>query len=179
MNKALLWVSLTSFVAIASSCNLGGASSERNSGWTQFRGPSSNGISKETGLAASWPESGPAEVWRVPIGAGYSGIVVAKGRGYTMDSQGEEEFLLCFNAENGQEIWRKSVGPLFKNSYGDGPRSTPTIDQDVVYALGSEGRLVAVKGKSGEDIWSVDLKATFSFHPPDYWWGFSGSPLII
>lgn len=178
MNKAVLWVSLCS-LAISSSCNLGDASSANEVGWTQFRGPNSNGISNETGLATSWPESGPEELWRVPIGAGFSGIVVSKSRGYTMDSQGEEEFLLCFNTKSGQEIWRTSVGPIFKNSFGDGPRSTPAIDQDVVYALGSEGRLVAANAESGEAIWSVELKETFSFRPPEYWWGFSVSPYIV
>ena len=86
--------------------------------WPRFRGPSGTGISQETGLLKSWPDGGPNEIWRVPIGDGYSGITVADGRLYTMDSDAESEFLICLDPENGKEQWRKKVGPVFKNSYG-------------------------------------------------------------
>ncbi len=146
--------------------------------WPRFRGPKGTGISQETGLLKTWPNGGPNEIWRVPIGAGYSGISVADERLFTMGSDEESEFLICLDPANGKEQWRKKIGQLFKNSYGDGPRSTPTIDGETVYAIGAEGNLIAVKAREGEFLWSLNLKTEFEFRQPQYWWGFSMSPFI-
>lgn len=149
--------------------------------WPRFLGPHGNGISDETGLLRSWPEKGPQEIWRVPIGIGYSGIAISNGRIYTMDGRNDSEYLLCLNAENGQEIWRNEVEPLFKeqlSGVGDGPRSTPAIDGDVVYALSANGHLLAATTQAGTTIWKIDVKQKFEFDPPELWYGFSSSPFI-
>jgi outer membrane protein assembly factor BamB len=149
--------------------------------WPRFLGPHGNGISDETGLLRSWPEKGPQEIWRVPIGTGYSGLAISNGRIYTMDSRKEAEYLVCLNAENGREIWRNEVGPLFKEqlmAMGDGPRSTPTIDGEVVYALSASGHLRAATMPTGATIWKIDVKEEFEFDPPQWWYGFSSSPFI-
>ncbi|MEE8412609.1 MAG: hypothetical protein V3S47_08895, partial [Acidobacteriota bacterium] len=102
--------------------------------WSQWRGPDRAGVSSETGLAARWPEAGPAELWRKSLGAGFSGIIVADGRLYTQFASGGDAFVVSLSAKDGSEIWRVRTGASFKSGYGDGPRATPTLEAGVVYA---------------------------------------------
>lgn len=144
--------------------------------WPQYRGPARDGVSAETGILKTWPASGPKVVWRVPLGGGYSGISVAGGRGYTMFSREDGEFVVCFKAADGKEVWRLRVDSNRDDDMGDGPRSTPTVDGDLVYALGARGVLVAARILSGERAWEKDLKDAFGARVPQ--WGVSTSPLV-
>ena len=144
--------------------------------WPQWRGPNRDGISTETGLLKTWSKSGPKVLWRMPIGEGYSGISISQGRIYTMDVKGNDEFVVCFNASNGKELWRFKSDRNFRDSHGDGPRSTPTIDGDLVFSLGALGKLYALNSKTGEKVWEHDLVKEFGGRVPT--WGYSSSPLI-
>src|SRR5262245_20219162 len=144
--------------------------------WPQFRGVNRDGVSAETGLPRSWPAEGPRVVWKRAIGEGYSGISVAGDRLYTMDSDGTTEYVLALEAGSGKEVWRVAAGPELIDSMGNGPRTTPTLDGGTVYAMGSHGRLLALKTADGAKIWEVDLPQTFAAKRPT--WGYSGSPLI-
>ncbi len=146
--------------------------------WPKYRGPAGDGISPETGLLQSWPADGPAELWRIPVGVGYSPLAIADGKVVTMDSDEDSEFLFCVEAATGAQVWRTRIGPLYKSSYGDGPRSCPTIDGDMVYALGGTGMLSAFNLASGAQIWSIDVVAEFEVEKPDYWFGYGSSPFI-
>ncbi len=144
--------------------------------WPQFRGVNRDGVSAETGLPRSWPAEGPRVVWKRAIGEGYSGISVVGDRLYTMDSDGTAEYVLALEAGSGKEIWRVPAGPKLMDDMGNGPRTTPTLDKGTVYAMGSHGRLLAVKAADGAKIWEVDLPQAFGAKRPT--WGYSGSPLI-
>ncbi|HEY3174271.1 MAG TPA: PQQ-binding-like beta-propeller repeat protein [Candidatus Polarisedimenticolia bacterium] len=144
--------------------------------WPQYRGPSRDGISTETGILKAWPDAGPKVLWRAPLGDGYSGISVVGGRGYTMFSRDDGEFVASFNVADGKEVWRLRVDRKREDDMGDGPRSTPTVDGDLVYALGARAVLVAVKAASGEKLWEKDLKGAFGARVPQ--WGVSTSPLV-
>ena len=144
--------------------------------WSQWRGPDRTGVSSETGLAQRWTEAGPAEIWRRPLGQGFSGIVAAAGRLYTQFAIAGDAFVASLSAADGSEIWRVRTGSSFKDSYGNGPRSTPTLDDGIVYALSSSGDLVAVRATDGDVVWKLDLRESFGAKPPQ--WGLSGSPLI-
>lgn len=145
--------------------------------WPQFRGQDRDGVSHETGLSESWPEAGPPELWRVPLGAGFSGVAAVGGRLYTMDSQGEEEHVVCLDAKSGREVWRTPVGQLFRESTGNGPRSTPTVDGDLLWALASYGDLVALRTATGEEVWSVSLPRRFGTEMLPF--GFASMPLVV
>lgn len=145
-------------------------------GWFQFRGPNRDGISGETGIVRSWSEAGPKELWRVPIGDGFAALSIVDGSLYTMDADDENEYAISFDTETGKERWRVAVGALFENDYGDGPRSTPTIDGDRVYVLGSRGRLSALEATTGETIWSVEASEAFGSKLPV--WAFTSAPIV-
>ena len=80
------------------------------------------------------------------------------------------------DAVKGTELWKKEVGPEFKNRFGNGPRSTPTIDGPRVYVQSVSGPLVCLEAASGKIFWNVDiLKA---FEGKNITWGLSASPLV-
>ena len=144
--------------------------------WPQFRGVNRDGVSGETDLARSWPAEGPRVVWKRAIGEGYSGISVVADRLYTMDSDGTTEYVLALEAGSGKELWRVPAGPKLFDSMGNGPRTTPTLDGGTLYAMGSHGRLLALRAADGAKVWEVDLPQAFGAKRPN--WGYSGSPLI-
>lgn len=167
-----------SILALFGSLLLGSVFYDDSTGeWPQFLGPSRNGISSETGLAKSWATTGPKVLWRTPLGDGYSSVVISKGRGYTLFSKGDDEFVICVDAKSGKEIWRVRSDSTFKDTNGNGPRSTPAIHGEAVYALGARGKLHALNVKNGKSLWRHDLKKEFnSVGPSDG--GYASSPLI-
>ena len=98
--------------------------------WPQWRGPRQNGISRETGLLAQWPEKGPAELWRVPLGNGFSSVAVVGGQAFTLFGTNEGEFAAAFSVADGTTAWKVRLSDLLKNDEygrdrGPRPRLTP------------------------------------------------------
>jgi len=155
---------------------LSSAGETARSGWHQFRGPLRDGKSAETGLSRSFGPTGPRELWRVPIGAGFSSVSVVSEHLYTMDSDEETEFALSLDASTGRTRWRVPVGAIFHDVNGDGPRSTPTVDSDLVFVLGSRGRLAALRTSTGETIWQMQITDAFEGELPT--WAFATAPLV-
>ncbi len=155
----------------------GGVSVAGASDWPQWRGPNRDGISRQTGLLKEWPDGGPRVLWRVPLGEGFSGISVARGRVYTMFSEEDGEFVICLDASNGKEIWRfRSDSTYYEYEGGNGPRATPTIDGELLFTVSAKGRFYALSSVSGKKVWSYDLIKDFKSYMPK--WGFSSSPLV-
>src|SRR5947209_2737026 len=117
--------------------------------WPQWRGPDRTGISKETGLLKSWPKDGPPLLWtNKKLGLGFSGPAIVGDRLYILGTRDEATHVIALDVAKGTEVWSAKVGPLFTfdgNAWGDGPRSTPTIDGDRVYALDGTGELVCLE----------------------------------
>ena len=144
--------------------------------WSQYRGPNRNGISNTQNLATEWPQEGPKQLWKTAIGTGYSTIVVSGNKFYTMFAEDSTEFLACFSESNAAEIWRLPVGKMFTDEFGNGPRSTPAIGNEQVFALGSTGNFFAVDKNSGEILWEKSFPEEFDSKVPRR--GFSTSPLV-
>jgi outer membrane protein assembly factor BamB len=146
--------------------------------WPQWRGPNRDGISKETGLLKEWPADGPTLVWKASgAGRGYSSLSIANGKLYTMGVRGNREFVIAFDIATGKEAWSTAHGAVFENDRGDGPRGTPTIDGDRVYALGGSGDLSALDARTGKIIWTKNILKEFG--GSNIQWGISESPLIL
>jgi outer membrane protein assembly factor BamB len=148
--------------------------------WPQWRGPGRDGLSKETGLLHQWPEGGPKLAWKAAdVGDGYSTPSVARGRVYLMGNRGmNDEFVLCLDEKTGNKVWSVRVGKVGRN-YGPnypGARSTPTVDGDVLYALGSDGDLVCLETAGGKEVWHKNLRSDFGGRPGA--WAYSESPLV-
>jgi outer membrane protein assembly factor BamB len=146
--------------------------------WPQWRGPNRDGISKETGLLKQWPAEGPPLVWKATgAGRGYSSFSMSKGRLYTMGLRGDREFIVAFDVATGKEAWATPHGKAFRNDRGDGPRGTPTIDGDRVFALGGSGDLSAIEASTGKIIWTKNVLKEFG--GSNIQWGISESPLVL
>jgi outer membrane protein assembly factor BamB len=150
--------------------------------WPQWRGPNRDGISSETGLNTDWTKAAPPVRWQRPLGQGYSSIAVAGGRLYTQDRQGEEERVLCLDADTGQELWvyRYPIAYAGFISHATGPRATPTVHDGRVYTVGATGILLCLEalpeGGPPRLLWRHELLAEFDAKLPD--WGVACSPLI-
>lgn len=149
--------------------------------WPQWRGPDRSGVSKETGLLKSWPKEGPARLWTYKnLGIGYSGPAIVGDRLYTMGARDEVTYVIALDVNKGTELWSAKVGPIFTyagNSWGDGPRSTPTIDGDHLYSLDANGELVCLETAKGKEIWRKNLAKDLGGEMMTEW-GFSESILI-
>jgi outer membrane protein assembly factor BamB len=147
------------------------------SDWPQFLGPGRDGRSPDRELVPAWVEGGLEECWRVAVGEGYSGIVAADGRVYSMDTDGRQEFAFARRAADGREIWRRRTGRSPRNNYGGhGPRSTPLVDGDEVLLVSAEGTLFALNATDGSVRWKRDLAAELGWRPPAE--GTASSPLV-
>jgi outer membrane protein assembly factor BamB len=144
--------------------------------WPQFRGPRRDGISDETHLLKSWPATGPRVLWRAPMGEGYSHLAVAGGRIFTLADSAADELLGSYEAKTGKKVWTLRIDSKYSNDQGNGPRSTPTVDGGMVYALSAQGQLVAADAASGKRLWGHDLPKEYGAQSPT--WGVASSPLV-
>lgn len=144
--------------------------------WPQWRGPDRTGVSKESGLLRAWPEGGPKRLWVYEkAGSGYSGPAIVKGTLFTMGTRDNAEVLLCLDANTGKEVWAASVGGIRPDNRGDGPRGTPTVDGDRVYAMSGEGLLVSATVLDGKIVWKQGMSDLGGEVPR---WGYSESVLV-
>jgi len=144
--------------------------------WPQWRGPDRTGLSKETGLLQSWPEGGPKRLWVYDKGgSGYSGPAIVQGKLFTMGTRDGAEVLLSLDANTGQELWVAPIGGIRADNRGDGPRGTPTVDGDRLYAMSGEGLLACANASDGKVLWKQSMSDLGGQVPR---WGYSESVLI-
>lgn len=144
--------------------------------WPQFLGPHRNGVSAETGLVSEWPDGGLKELWRVECVGGLSGIAVADNRAITMTQNRGLQSVAAFDVATGKRLWRTPVAPAYRNQQGDGPRATPTIRGDRVFAFTGDGVLSCLEAKGGQLVWSRPVVSELGGKPADY--GMASSPLV-
>jgi outer membrane protein assembly factor BamB len=148
-----------------------------NTDWPQWRGPDRNGISKETGLLKQWPTGGPPRLWRVSnLGAGYGSLAIKGERIFVQMQVGRQSVVASLNRANGQIVWSKPLGNSGNNDRGPGPRSTPTIDGDHVYALSETGDLACLQIADGAIVWQRNILRDFKGF--NIQWLISESPLV-
>jgi len=151
--------------------------SARADDWPQWRGPNRDELSKEKGLLKSWPKDGPKLLWTYSdAGVGYSGASVVGDRLYTMGADDKKEFVLAIDVQKGTKVWTTEFNTRPNLDRGDGPRGTPTVDGDLIYAIGGGGELVCLK-TDGEKVWNLSLKGDLGGKMMSGW-GYSESPLV-
>ncbi|HWN96836.1 MAG TPA: PQQ-binding-like beta-propeller repeat protein [Methylomirabilota bacterium] len=167
MNRSLAVLLTASFAVSAFAANFD---------WPQWRGPNRDDVSKETGLLKSWPTDGPKRVWIYEKGGnGYSGPAIANGKLFTVGTRDDSEVLLALDANTGKELWAAPLGPILANDWGGGPRGTPTVDGNHVYALSGKGNLACVTVADGKIVWQ---KAMTSLGGKVPGWGYTESVLV-
>ena len=144
--------------------------------WPQWRGADRTDVSRETGLMKSWPKDGPTRLWLYEnAGNGYSSPAIADGKFYTMGTRDEFEILLALDADTGKELWTANLGDVLENRWGGGPRATPTVDGDRVYAMTGPGVLTCLMRADGKILWQKKMSELGGEIPN---WGYTESVLI-
>ena len=145
--------------------------------WNQWLGPNRDGKSPESGLLGEWPEGGPERVWQVDsLGAGFASLAVADGKLFTQGLKDGKQVLMALDSQTGETVWETAHGGRYSNRRGDGPRGTPTVDGNRVYALGGDGHLICADTASGARIWQKHLLRAYGGR--NIRWGISESPLV-
>jgi len=151
------------FVALglaAASVALGAAADE----WPQWRGPARTGVVAAAEAPAAWPQA-LKKGWSVAVGEGYSSPVVSGGRVFVHGRRGTEEIVSAIDLATGKVAWeQKYPAPAAKNPYAKemalGPYSTPLVDAERVYTLGTTAILSAWNVKTGALVWRKDFSPT-------------------
>lgn len=145
--------------------------------WPQWRGPNRDAVAKESGLLTQWPEPGPPLAWKATgLGSGFSSLAISGGRIFTLGDREGGQQVIAMNLADGKIAWTAKVGPVWEDQYG-GPRGTPAVDGDRVYALGTEGDLVCLQAATGKEVWRKSLVRDFGGRVMSSW-KWSESPLV-
>jgi outer membrane protein assembly factor BamB len=162
-------------LAVAPALLLAGAAAAAD--WPGWRGPAREAISSERGLLQDWPAGGPPLLWKVTgIGAGFSSVAVAGERVYTIGDKDGGQHVQALARADGTLLWSTRIGPPWHDEYG-GSRGTPTLDGELLYALGTEGDLVCLETATGKERWRKSLPRDFGGSVMTMW-KWSESPLV-
>ncbi len=157
---------------------LGGSSraAAQEGEWRQWGGPHGDFMADAAGLAESWPDTGPPELWSRALGAGHTSILVADGRIFTMYrvSHGEGggdpwtpgETVIAMDAASGETLWEYTYESKNQDfDQGAGPHATPLMTGGRLFTIGSNKELHVFNPETGGLLWSKNLITDFGAPP--------------
>lgn len=154
------------------------SSGQPHASWPGFRGPGRDGIVRGVSIETDWTVSPPVELWRRPIGPGWSSFAFENGLLYTQEQRGDEEIVAAYEVTTGLPVWQhRDATRFWEANGGAGPRATPTLDDGRIFSFGGTGIVNALDSTSGSLLWSRNAEADTGSTIP--FWGYSSSPLVV
>ncbi len=146
--------------------------------WPNFLGPTSDGISTETGLLSAWPSGGPRVLWKKQIGTGYSAPAIRDGRLVLFHRVKNEEIVQAFDVKTAKPLWQHRYPTRYRDPFGynNGPRCSPLLTEKHCFTYGAEGVLHCLDVKTGKPVWQ--RKTSEEFQIPEAFFGVGASPVL-
>ena len=145
--------------------------------WPSWRGPNRDGITPETDWSSDWPKDGPVQLWKANVGVGFSSMVVAGGRLFTMGWAADEDSVICLDATTGKTNWTfRYPEKLADKMYEGGPNSTPLVVGSRLFTASKTGNIHCLDAATGQPVWNTDLAKEIGAEISQ--WGISGAPAL-
>jgi len=145
--------------------------------WPGFRGAEREGRNRVDTFGLDWENNPPKELWRRPVGPGWSSFAVVGDYCFTQEQRGEQEAVVCYAVATGEQVWINLVEARFVERMGNGPRATPTFHKGMLYTQGATGILQCIDAATGATQWQRDIAEDADTRIPT--WGFCSSPLVV
>jgi outer membrane protein assembly factor BamB len=150
----------------------------RADNWPQWRGPTLDGISTETGLPTEWSATSNV-AWKLPLpGRGGSTPVVWGDRIFLTSEDGQGVVLLCAGTD-GKELWRRPLArgsSRYMRDEGDLASPSPCTDGKHVYAYAGTGDFASFD-LDGNEAWHFNAQERYGTFRIQH--GMHTTPLLV